>query len=261
MEIMVSTVVDGWANAGLTIIDVFLIGFFFLFIPLESFIIYRRFRNKLELGQPNALLRLFRYSITSLWVCAFVVLVPWMLLDRSWSDLGFRYEHSLAMMITWGVVALILFAFSAYWMFLKFSSNARMAYQAALAEAPWAQRLMPKTRQEHRTFQMMGITAGITEEIIYRGYLIWALSALMTPWLAAFISYVLFVLMHGYQGKSGMMQVAVIGAIVTVLYLVTQSLYPVILLHIGIDLLAAAIFRAGTKQMVRAEGDEGVQGL
>jgi len=103
--------------------------------------------------------------------------------------------------------------------------------------------LMPKTDKEYRRAMLLGVTAGVTEEIIFRGYLIWVLALFMPIWLAGAASIGVFVLLHLYQEKAGLIQVTMFATVATVLYILCGSLWPLIILHIGVDLLNVSLAR------------------
>jgi len=83
------------------------------------------------------------------------------------------------------------------------------------------------------------ITAGVTEEILFRAYPLERLIALTrTPWLSAIISLVLFVLAHLQSWNLAHIVGVVLplGAALTALYLWRRNLLFVILVHTLIDL-------------------------
>jgi len=83
----------------------------------------------------------------------------------------------------------------------------------------------------------------LTEETIFRGYLILRLKAITSsPIAAALLSAAIFSLGHGYEGSAGVLTVGVMGVIFAFIYLWRQSLLAPIVMHflqdfIGIVLL------------------------
>ena len=83
----------------------------------------------------------------------------------------------------------------------------------------------------------------LTEETIFRGYLILRLKAITSsPTVAALLSAAIFSLGHGYEGSAGVLTVGVMGFIFAFIYLWRQSLLAPIVMHflqdfIGIVLL------------------------
>jgi uncharacterized protein len=91
------------------------------------------------------------------------------------------------------------------------------------------------------------IVAGITEEILYRGYAIERLTFLTGKrWLAAIIAGALFLLLHLSWGGAQMIIVAFGTVIFVGLYLWRRDLPCVMLAHILADLIGFALARAQT---------------
>lgn len=84
------------------------------------------------------------------------------------------------------------------------------------------------------------VTAGITEEILFRGYPIERLSSLTgRVGLGALIAYVAFVLLHiPFWGSGGTIQIGVWSLIITLLYVKRRNLLACILMHVLNDAYA-----------------------
>jgi len=97
--------------------------------------------------------------------------------------------------------------------------------------------LVPATHAERRWAVAASISAGLCEELVFRGVLIMAgIAAGWPPIVAALASSVLFGLAHLYQGRLGIGLTAVAGLAMTYFLLPTGSLLFPIVLHILIDL-------------------------
>lgn len=98
--------------------------------------------------------------------------------------------------------------------------------------------ILPTTKKEKRLWNFVSLTAGITEEIIYRGFLIFAFSYLfpnLSIGAVIFLASLLFGLAHTYQGVSGVIRTMAIGVFFSLLYVSLDSILPVIVLHFFID--------------------------
>ena len=108
--------------------------------------------------------------------------------------------------------------------------------------------ILPVTQEERAWFALVSITAGICEEVLYRGFLIRYLSN--GPWHAGIwpalaIASISFGLAHGYQGLSGIIGTTLLGAVMAVLFLASGSLWLPMALHAIIDLRILFLLRPG----------------
>jgi membrane protease YdiL (CAAX protease family) len=103
--------------------------------------------------------------------------------------------------------------------------------------------LMPHTATEYRWWRAIAITAGVCEEVVYRGFLMWFLGHWMSPLLAAIVAGTAFGLGHLYQGPLGMVKTGVVGVLAGLLFAGTGSLLWPIILHAAVDLHGGAMAR------------------
>ena len=99
--------------------------------------------------------------------------------------------------------------------------------------------LLPRTPAERRAFAGLAVTAGVCEEVLYRGVLLAIAAALLpglTPWRLVLVSTLAFAVAHTYQGVAGMLTAAVLGGSLAVLYLGSGSLLLPILYHVLVNL-------------------------
>lgn len=97
--------------------------------------------------------------------------------------------------------------------------------------------LMPKSARDQRWFRLVALNAGITEEFIMRGYLLWYLSHYVDVWIAAIIAVVAFAFGHIYQGVRQMPGLLLVSAIAVGLYLYTESLLIPVIFHVVHDVV------------------------
>ncbi|WP_100498633.1 CPBP family intramembrane glutamic endopeptidase [Geodermatophilus chilensis] len=114
--------------------------------------------------------------------------------------------------------------------------------------------LLPRTTAERRLFTLVGVTAGVCEEWLYRGFLLAVVAAvgggLSTPVLVA-IGVVAFGLAHAYQGVAGIVTTGVLGGVMAGLYVGTGSLLLPVVLHALIDLRFLLVPTSALPDVVR----------
>jgi membrane protease YdiL (CAAX protease family) len=112
--------------------------------------------------------------------------------------------------------------------------------------------ILPGTAEERRWFVLVAITAGVCEEILYRGFLIQYFRELplhIGLMGALVLSAGVFGIAHLYQGLIGIVQTAILGAIFGVLFVVTGSLVLPMVLHALIDLRILLILKQKTASL------------
>ena len=111
--------------------------------------------------------------------------------------------------------------------------------------------LLPRTGQECRVFALLSVAAGTGEELAYRGYVIPVLAPLLGVTGAAILSTAVFGVVHAYQGPLGIVRTGLMGGVLAWGFLASGSLWPPILAHTLIDLVAGITL--GEKLLVTRE--------
>ena len=104
--------------------------------------------------------------------------------------------------------------------------------------------LAPRNPAESRAFAMVSVTAGICEEIVYRGMLMGALIPALGLWPAVALSSVIFGMGHVYQGMTGIIKTTLVGVFMALLTVFSGSLLVAIVLHAIIDLTSGRLMGA-----------------
>lgn len=108
-------------------------------------------------------------------------------------------------------------------------------------ETPLLRALLPRTKRERTLFGFVSLAAGTGEEVAYRGYLIPVLAGVAGVGPAAAVSTIVFGVLHVYQGWLGVVRTGVMGAMLAAGFLASGSLWPPIIAHVLIDVLAGIV--------------------
>ncbi|HSJ07321.1 MAG TPA: CPBP family intramembrane glutamic endopeptidase [Longimicrobiales bacterium] len=110
---------------------------------------------------------------------------------------------------------------------------------AGFRETPLVRELIPVSASDRGWFVALSATAGITEEFVFRGFLIHALViATGSPVLALVLSSGVFGVVHAYQQPVGALRATVLGACLALPLILHGSILPAILAHAAIDVAA-----------------------
>jgi membrane protease YdiL (CAAX protease family) len=198
----------------------------------------RRFRRIEHLPDPlpsRTRTRLYWNVIASQWtlVAFTALLLAWG--GRSLADLGQSLGPRPGM--TLGVSAGVIGLFAVLSLF-----TTRQLQRATRSDLPRrmqkAGKILPQTNGERAWFVGVAITAGICEEILYRGYLPWFVAGWVgSPEVGYVVAAIAFGLGHAYQGRSGILVTGILGLYFGALAYSVRSLVPGQVLHVAIDLV------------------------
>jgi membrane protease YdiL (CAAX protease family) len=100
--------------------------------------------------------------------------------------------------------------------------------------------LLPKTIFERIIWVILSISAGISEEICFRGFVITRMARLTgSVWPGVIIGAIAFGVSHSYQGVGGMIIISTYGLMFSLLFLARGSLVPCIVAHALQDIIAS----------------------
>ena len=217
---------------------------------------YIRFRQLLACGDQVVPLRVkltfYAKIVGAQWfLSAAMLLILW----RHGLSAGDAGEHLGESHLTFGVTLSLLIVLAVVsWIILR---RIRHAQPAALIAAVGRLRsLVPAFGLEMAVFVVVCLTAGVCEEMLYRGWLVNLLRvATGSTWAAVVASAILFGIGHAYQGTKAMLRTVFVGLQLAILYVVVGSLIPGQVLHAGVDLLAglASALAVSRLSVVEAE--------
>jgi len=191
------------------------------------------------IAQPEKRIAVYRTTMFHLWLPVLILMVLISQSSLSISDIGLGWHFGLANQIAVVVLVLISGYFLLSLKQLSENPESHQAVREQLAHVRW---LMPTTAKESRYFVLgISITAGVCEELLFRGYLMQLLANYMPTYGTVIISSIAFGLPHLYQGPINIIRTAVMGVIMALIYLATDSIIVPIILHVLIDMYGGAM--------------------
>jgi len=207
--------------------------------PVAGYLSFRRLLRQVAAGRVVDRLVLYSGTAAGQWLLGAVALTVWAASGRPWSGLGLAPGTGGGFLAAAGLTlaALVLLGWQL--------REALLADADALASARGRlgniEILIPRNRRELARFYGLSLTAGVVEELLWRGFVIWYLAQLMPLWSAALISIAGFGLAHAYQGLGNLPRIIPVGALFTILYLLSGTLWLSMLLHAAVDILQGRV--------------------
>ncbi|WP_440053925.1 CPBP family intramembrane glutamic endopeptidase [Pseudoalteromonas sp. T1lg65] len=196
-------------------------------------------KTRLLAGQTTKL-KIYKSTILTLWLPTILLLIHLATGGISMTQLGLVHSWQLTTFIGWlgCLVILSYFVFSLHSIQQNQSQHPKL--RAQFEPIAW---IMPSTKVERNWFIFgTSLTAGICEELLFRGFLLHVLGQSLGTLPALFISSLVFGLFHFYQGWQGIVKTGLFGLILALIYLWTGSLWVVIALHFVWDAYAGQLF-------------------
>src|SRR5579885_355701 len=199
---------------------------------------YQRARRRVASGAADAKLRMYREIVAEQAVTTSVVLALWKFGGVTAQSLGLLAPRSWA----WNAWLLLAFIVLLAWAGSRLRPKAdeiRKKVEGSVGA------LLPRSRAERFWFGMVSVGAGISEELVFRGFLFYYFTVHVSGLNSsekALLCGLFFGLAHIYQGWKGAVSAGILGLILSALYLLTGSLLAPIVVHAVVDLRALLIF-------------------
>lgn len=222
-------------------------------VPLLGIWDFRRLMRWFREGRPNARLKTYNWVLVMEWGLTAGLLTWWLLSGRDWESLKVVAGFS-----GWGWLALGLGLVGAGFMVWQMVSVMKSDEELAKLRSQMGElrALAPVTPKEGRAFALVAVTAGVCEEILYRGILMTVLTPVVGLWPAVGLSSVIFGMGHAYQGFSGIVKTTLVGLIMALLTVFSGSLLVAMVLHAVIDLASGRMMGAALRAENRWQGPE-----
>lgn len=217
------------------LVDHILVFLLFVAQPVYGIFEARRYAAWAKAGRPIDRLRFYRDTIWIEWGFLAVLGAAWFTLRRPVEDLGFVSPGGPGFWIGLVLILVMVGALLYSWRQARRASDAGKAEQTGYVHD--IARFVPQSPRELRSFVGVSVTAGIVEEIVYRGFVLWYLAQFMPLWVAVIVSSLAFGIGHSYQGANGAARAGLVGLVFAVFYIGTGSIWLPIVAHALLDIL------------------------
>lgn len=200
---------------------------------IDYFWLYPRLTRATAAGVPGARPRFYLAGALTQWGLTAGALALWASRGRPWAALGLGSGSPLRLGLGLALAAVVIGLLAAQRRAL-FARPER--FELVLRQVGSAVPLLPHTVDERRGFTRLAITAGICEEVLYRGYVLWYAAVWTGPVAAVVISSILFGAAHLYLDGRSAIRAGIVGAVMAGLVLLSGSLWPAMILHAAVDI-------------------------
>lgn len=212
--------------------------------PLWDHVVeWPRFQRAMASGEAGARLRTYRRAIVLQWIMAAVATAVWWNGGRSLASAGLVAPTGWRLAVA--IVAVLAYALLAMQQAtrVRASGDVRTRLRGRFEPQPMMA-IVPRTPAERGWAVPLAITAGVCEELLFRGILVGILAAVVGPWLAILASAACFGCLHAYQGRTGILRSALVGFAMSLIVVLARSLLPAMALHALVDLGSFAVLGA-----------------
>ena len=171
-------------------------------------------------------------STFSLWILTLLTAVAVRVAGISAADIGVVVP-SLTTLLVWagGLTAVGLAVILA-------------AAAVGIRESAILRQILPVNGREKAYFAGLSLTAGFCEELVFRGFLLFAVTvASGSIAIGAIVATAVFGLMHAYQDPMGALRASLLGVVLLIPVVVTGSVVPSMVAHAAIDLIAGILLK------------------
>lgn len=215
-------------------------------VPFHGLLAYRRLASAPDPIPTSTKLRLYATIMVMEWTLVALTAVIARRHGLTLRDLGQTLGNrrlTLVVMLSGLVAFLALSVFNA--------SQIKKATRGQLsATVRRARKFVPIGFVEVSVFALVSVTAGICEEILYRGWLVSFLGAVSgSIWIGMVLAAVLFGFGHAYQGRQGIVGTGILGLLFGGMFVMVRSLVPGEVIHAAIDLVNGILAGRVVKQL------------
>ncbi|MGY2613863.1 CPBP family intramembrane glutamic endopeptidase [Bacillus pretiosus] len=218
----------------------------FIYLTLGEGVLGKRLYNKLKEDiqtNKNARVSFYIRTMSLLWALTIIMLITSYSINIPFEEYGLKLpsaNHMVSKYFKNMNISLwigVCIGFIVPLIMLKKSEIFQKYTEKQMSDVS---EMLPNNYREIILWIFICITAGVTEELLFRSFMMNYLSQLF-PALSIIgvlvISSIIFGLAHFYQGWKGIVGTTILGFMLGRVYVATGSIYPSIIIHMLIDLL------------------------
>lgn len=172
-----------------------------------------------------------------LWIAAMVITTAWQLSGKSYALLGITKPIYSKEVVIGTVTLLAIYLGDLLFNLYNYYKGKEDTTDKGI------EMIAPTTWKEYGPYIFLALSAGICEEIIYRGFALnylmnWYSTSLYQMYFAIIVSSIAFAVAHIYQGWVNVLKILIISFLFGYIFIMSKSLLLVSIIHIGVDMLS-----------------------
>jgi uncharacterized protein len=207
---------------------------------------------------PRARARFYVRGIVAQWIAVGLVGVVGLLASRGPASIRLTLHHTRSSWSSFALVMTVVLVLAVGFSVLAFRKSGPETINRIRKQVRGFVELIPRSTEERRTFMAVAVTAGICEEIIFRGfgisYVKWLLPGANSLVVILIIG-AAFGVAHSYQGRRNVVVTGVLGGLLAWITILSGTLLPAMAIHFAIDLRPAFLPASITEPYQPAEPD------
>lgn len=205
-----------------------------LYFPISQAFFFPRYKKQLE-ENPELKQKFYTETIFALWVTATIVAAPLIYFQIPLTDLGIIFNADWRFYLAAGLLAVTT------WILFSSTTIDEESYEKVAASYKEHRYMMPANKTEMIWMNIVSISAGITEEFIFRAYMFWYFNQYSHWMLSVILLNIAFSLSHVWSGKKNMFNAFLLGLFFSAVYIGSGSLLLVMVLHAIVDIYSGRI--------------------
>ena len=190
----------------MTLFDHLIVFIFVIVYPAyDYFYSTPKFKKNALKNIPKIRIHEFQKGIAWIWILSILTLAVWLYNERSLVNLGL--DISILWSVWLGLILLIMGLIYILYIYKTIKKDtAQRSNIKTKMNATEASIYLHQTKDDFMWFIPVAISAGICEELLFRGFLMWYINEFSSIILAIILSSILFGLAHSFQGWKGVIQ-------------------------------------------------------
>ncbi|MBT3530420.1 MAG: CPBP family intramembrane metalloprotease [Gammaproteobacteria bacterium] len=205
-----------------------------LYFPISQYLTFGKTRARL-IENPALKLGFYRETIVYLWAITSCLALALWINDVPLADLGLAISLDTPFLFVAGLLCL------ASVLLFRRKPVDDESYEKHQLAYDHVRYILPDDEKQHRWMQATSFTAGITEEFIFRAYMLWYFNQHMDMVFSIILLNFLFCLCHVWSGPKNMFGSFVLGLFFSLIYFLSGSILLAMLAHVLTDLYAGRI--------------------